>query len=88
MDRANLLDDLFSLADASELEYNIVMDIITYLTKEHHALPWAVAKSKLMTMYTLLTSSIEPHLADKFQAIYQINKLLFDAVVKVIFTYI
>lgn len=68
LDRANLLDDLFSLADAGELDYNIVMDISTYLTKEYHALPWAVAKSKFMTMNTLLTSSIGPHTAEKFQS--------------------
>ncbi|XP_011878875.1 PREDICTED: glutamyl aminopeptidase-like isoform X2 [Vollenhovia emeryi] len=57
-DRANLLDDLFSLADAGELDYDIVMNIINdYLTEEYQTLPWAVAKSKLMTMYTLLSSN-------------------------------
>lgn len=88
LDRANLLDDLFSLADAGELDYNIVMDISTYLTKEYHALPWAVAKSKFMTMNTLLTSSIGPHTAEKFQVIYQLEhyKLLSDTVAKGIFT--
>ncbi|KYN04893.1 Glutamyl aminopeptidase [Cyphomyrmex costatus] len=68
LDRANLLSDMFSLADAGEIEYNTVMDISVYLIKENHALPWAVAKSKLMTMYTLLTSSSEPNIADKFQS--------------------
>ncbi|KAL0132492.1 hypothetical protein PUN28_000323 [Cardiocondyla obscurior] len=67
-DRANLLDDLFSLADAAELEYDIVMDVIMYLTEEYHALPWTVVKSKLMTMYKLLASTNENHLVESFQS--------------------
>ena len=61
---------MFSLADAGEIEYNTVMDISIYLIKENHAFPWEVAKSKLMTIHTLLTSSSKPYIADKFQAIY------------------
>ncbi|EGI70560.1 Glutamyl aminopeptidase [Acromyrmex echinatior] len=68
LDRANLLGDMFSLADAGEIEYNTVMDINVYLIKESHAFPWKVAKSKLMTMHALLTSSSKPHIADKFQS--------------------
>lgn len=67
LDRANLLDDMFSLAEAGEIEYNTVLNISMYLTEEHHSLPWAVAKSKLMTIYTLLTSSTEPFIANTFQ---------------------
>lgn len=70
LDRANLLGDMFSLADAGEIEYDTVMDISVYLIKENHALPWMVAKSKLMTMHTLLASSSKPYIADKFQVIY------------------
>ncbi|KYQ54762.1 Glutamyl aminopeptidase [Trachymyrmex zeteki] len=68
LDRANLLGDMFSLADAGEIEYDTVMDISVYLIKENHALPWMVAKSKLMTMHTLLASSSKPYIADKFQS--------------------
>lgn len=75
LDRANLLDDIFSLADAGEIDYDIVMDICTYLIEEYHALPWAVARSKFMTMHTLLTSATEPYIANTFQAIYQIKAL-------------
>ncbi|XP_011698185.1 PREDICTED: glutamyl aminopeptidase-like isoform X2 [Wasmannia auropunctata] len=57
VDRANLLDDLFSLADAGQIEYDIVLDISVYLTEEYQALPWAVANSKLRPIYTLLTSA-------------------------------
>ncbi|KYN43680.1 Glutamyl aminopeptidase [Trachymyrmex septentrionalis] len=68
LNRANLLGDMFSLADAGEIEYNTVMDISIYLIKENHAFPWEVAKSKLMTIHTLLTSSSKPYIADKFQS--------------------
>lgn len=71
MDRANLLDDMFSLADAGELEYNIVMDVCLYLTEEYQTLPWAVAKSKLMSMYTLLLSSSDTSVIHQMKAIYQ-----------------
>lgn len=88
--RANLLDDMFSLADAGQLEYNIVLNISEYLTEEYHALPWMVAKSKFMAINTLLASSSELYNGEQFQAIYQLKryKLLFDAVAKVIFTHI
>ncbi|XP_024870969.1 glutamyl aminopeptidase-like [Temnothorax curvispinosus] len=81
LDRANLLDDLFSLADAGELEYNIVMDISVYLTEEYQTLPWAVARSKLMTMHTLLTSSSEPNIADTFQSfVAKLVETIYDCV--------
>ncbi|XP_028045976.2 glutamyl aminopeptidase [Monomorium pharaonis] len=67
-DRANLLDDMFSLADAGQIEYNTVMDISTYLSEEYHALPWAVAKLNFMTMHTLLKSSTISHLANTFKS--------------------
>ncbi|KAG5331089.1 AMPE aminopeptidase, partial [Acromyrmex charruanus] len=72
LDRANLLDDLFSLAETGEIEYDTVLNISMYLTEEYHCLPWAVAKSKLMTIYTLLTSSAEPFIASTFQSFVSI----------------
>ncbi|XP_032666261.1 glutamyl aminopeptidase isoform X1 [Odontomachus brunneus] len=63
-DRTNLLEDAFSLADASELEYGIAMDITAYLPEESHSVPWAVANSKLTTIDTLLSST---NISSKFK---------------------
>jgi len=81
------LDDIFSLADAGEIEYDIVMDISVYLIEEYQVLSWAVAKSKLMMMHTLLTSTTEPFIANMFQAIYQSNNY-FPMPLRMLFLYI
>lgn len=51
------MEDALSLADASELEYDVAMDMTLYLSKERHAIPWKVAYSKLMAIDVLLTST-------------------------------
>ena len=69
-DRANLLDDLYSLAAADEINYFPVLTISFYmLIQEYHAAPWAVASSKIRTMYTLLNSvtASEPNAGSHFQ---------------------
>ncbi|XP_011637436.2 LOW QUALITY PROTEIN: glutamyl aminopeptidase-like [Pogonomyrmex barbatus] len=66
-DRANLLDDVFSLAEAGEIEYDIALNFSNYLKAEYNYIPWAVAKSKLMTIDTLLSSANEPMLKKDFQ---------------------
>ncbi|XP_039305281.1 glutamyl aminopeptidase-like isoform X2 [Solenopsis invicta] len=68
LDRANLLDDMFSLADAGKIEYNIVMELSQYLSEEYNVLPWAVAKSKFMAIVPLLTSMNELYFADLFKS--------------------
>lgn len=56
-DRTNLIEDAFSLAQASELDYTIAMNMTSYLGQEHSAIPWQVAASKLLTLDALLASS-------------------------------
>ncbi|XP_029160957.1 glutamyl aminopeptidase-like isoform X2 [Nylanderia fulva] len=61
-DRANLLDDLFSLAAAGEISYfkSPVLTIIFYmLIQEYHAVPWTVASRQMRIMYNLLNSAAE-----------------------------
>lgn len=73
-DRANLLDDLFSLAAADEISYFPVLTISFYmLIQEYHAVPWAVASSKMKTIYTLLNSATAfgPHAGSYFQIFSQ-----------------
>ncbi|XP_076174900.1 glutamyl aminopeptidase isoform X2 [Ptiloglossa arizonensis] len=54
-DRAHLLEDAFSLAEAGELDYGVAMDMTKFLSGEYHAVPWIVAASKLTTIDTLLS---------------------------------
>lgn len=49
-DRAHLLNDVFSLADASQISYDIALDMTTYLTKETDFVPWYVAATKLQAL--------------------------------------
>ncbi|XP_046435909.1 glutamyl aminopeptidase-like isoform X1 [Neodiprion fabricii] len=56
-DRTHLLEDAFSLADATELDYDIAMDMTAYLVGETHFVPWKVAASKLSTINFLLAST-------------------------------
>ncbi|XP_012163594.2 glutamyl aminopeptidase isoform X3 [Bombus terrestris] len=54
LDRAHLLEDAFSLAYTGQLDYILVMNMMKYLKREKHPIPWCVASSKLMYIYTLL----------------------------------
>lgn len=56
-DRAHLLNDAFSLAEAVQLEYNVPLDLTKYLEKETKNVPWSVAAGKLSKMYNLLSST-------------------------------
>lgn len=53
-DRAGLLNDAFSLADATQLSYDIALDMTAYLAKETDYVPWSVAASKLTSLKRLL----------------------------------
>ncbi|XP_070159038.1 aminopeptidase A isoform X2 [Polyergus mexicanus] len=69
-DRANILDDLHTLAAADKIYYFTALTITLFLLpQEYHAVPWAVASSKLMSMYTLLKSldSSQPNAVHHFQ---------------------
>jgi hypothetical protein len=56
-DRAHLLDDVFSLAEAGRVRYNLAMDMTRYLTSETEYVPWKVASTKFNKLETLLASS-------------------------------
>lgn len=49
-DRANLLNDAFSLADSTQLPYDLALDMTKYLSKEDQYVPWSVAASKLTSL--------------------------------------
>ncbi|KOC69924.1 Glutamyl aminopeptidase [Habropoda laboriosa] len=55
--RAHLLEDVFSLADAGEIDYDMAMNITEYLPRENHAISWSVASSKLREIDILLSST-------------------------------
>ena len=49
-DRANLLEDAFALADASQLSYSVPLEMTAYLAQELDFVPWYVATSKLLSL--------------------------------------
>lgn len=49
-DRSGLLNDAFSLADATQLPYDLALDMTKYLAKENQYVPWSVAASKLTSL--------------------------------------
>ncbi|GAB1864921.1 Aminopeptidase [Camponotus japonicus] len=82
-DRANLLDDLYSLAAANEIDYFITLSITMFMFHhEYHAIPWAIASSKMIEIYTLLKSLpvTLPCTASQFQvfALKSLDKMYKD----------
>lgn len=49
-DRAHILNDVFSLADADEVNYEIAFDMMSYLETETEYVPWKVAATKLSAL--------------------------------------
>ncbi|XP_069668648.1 aminopeptidase A-like isoform X2 [Periplaneta americana] len=56
-DRAHLLDDAFSLAEAGLLNYETAMEMTRYLKNESDYVPWQVAANKFNGLGKLLVSS-------------------------------
>ena len=54
LDRAHLLNDVFSLAEALQVPYDTALTMTTYLKNETHFVPWDVASSKLKSIRNLL----------------------------------
>lgn len=54
VDRASLLDDVFALADATQVTYETAFDLTRYLIDETAFVPWVVASRKLLTLKTKL----------------------------------
>lgn len=72
LNRANLLNDAFSLAAVGELDYDTVLHMCSYLTEECHSGPWEVATSNLVSIYNLLNSrGTMTGTARTFQVIYR-----------------
>lgn len=56
-DRAHLLNDAFSLAEATQLEYGVALNLTKYLAKEVQNVPWSVAASKLTAIRKLMAQT-------------------------------
>jgi glutamyl aminopeptidase len=54
LDRAHLLNDAFSLAEAIQVPYSTALTMTKYLKQETHFVPWDVASSKLKNIRSLL----------------------------------
>lgn len=54
LDRAHLLNDAFSLAEALQVPYDTALTMTKYLKAETHFVPWTVASSKLKDIRNLL----------------------------------
>jgi glutamyl aminopeptidase len=54
LDRAHLLNDVFSLAEAQQVAYDTALTMTKYLKKEESFVPWDVAASKLKAIRNLL----------------------------------
>lgn len=49
-DRGHLLNDVYALADATQLSYDIAFDFMDYLQHETEFVPWTIASSALITL--------------------------------------
>ena len=57
VDRAQLMDDAFSLVRAGQLEPEVGLNMMTYLVKETSLVPWQIALSHLSSWTELLQES-------------------------------
>lgn len=55
--RAQLVDDALALAEANQLDYGTVFDLLIYLKNEREYLPWAAADSGLSDLNILLAGT-------------------------------
>ncbi|KAM4050461.1 glutamyl aminopeptidase isoform 1-T1 [Anomaloglossus baeobatrachus] len=53
-DRAGMIDDVFALASAERLDYNVSLDLTKYLDKETDYLPWVRVSSALSYLNDML----------------------------------
>lgn len=56
-DRGHLLNDAFSLAEATQLEYSVALDLTAYLVNETRNVPWNVAAGKLKKIRNLMMTT-------------------------------
>lgn len=54
-DRAHLLNDAFSLAEATQLDYGVALNLTRYLANETENVPWSVAATKLSGIRKLMS---------------------------------
>lgn len=57
MDRAGLVSDAFSLADAQVLDYRVALDLSQYLPSEKDYVPWDAASTAIDTLLKHLPGS-------------------------------
>lgn len=57
LNRAQIMDDALNLAFSGVIEYEIALQLVSYLKQEHHYLPWTAAYHELEHLYTLLGDS-------------------------------
>lgn len=56
-DRANLIDDAFTLCEAGELNATVPLNLVLYLFNEREFVPWATALKYLFSWKTKLSES-------------------------------
>ena len=62
IDRSSLLDDVFNLASATQLNYSTALSITRYMSSENHYFPWHTARVGLNYIGTMLYGHPEYHL--------------------------
>lgn len=56
-DRWGVIDDSFSLSAAGFLPYSTSLDLVQYVKKENHSVPWNAASDKLTSISNLVYST-------------------------------
>lgn len=73
-DRASLLNDVFTLADSTQVSYETALDLTKYLVNEEEFVPWMVATAKLTSMKKLL------YYTDMYQLYVDYSRNLFGRI--------
>lgn len=59
--RSQLIDDAFNFAQVGRLDYSVVFELISYLTKEREVVPWASAFRGLEYVHKMMAASSTYH---------------------------
>lgn len=69
LNRAQIVDDLFNLAEAGYLDYGFTFDILEYLTEETEYQPW---KSALRGLDQLERMNAAERLSDDYSKLFEV----------------
>jgi len=78
VNRAQIIDDLFNLARATYVNYDLLMNATKYLTRERHHLPWKAFFNGLSYVYERFEQQMDEGYLTKY--VVNLTSMMYDRV--------